>query len=94
MRLREVLDRLIAKQEEQNATLIRLTETVEYHVKRTDLLEKQVNKIENNVEEVEKHVLMVNGFLKGFGVLSAIVGTITAIGVGIYKLALFLKGIL
>jgi hypothetical protein len=90
MRLRETLDKLIEKQHELNLTLSRLTDTVEYHVKRSDALEKQVTLIEldlrSDLEKVKEHVNMVNGFAKIAMGLLAVLGGLIGTAVAIYEI--------
>lgn len=57
----EKLDRISEKQSEQAETLYRNTATLEYHVKRTDLLEEKLKRLldlifktQQDVEKVEK----------------------------------------
>lgn len=64
MRLRDTLDKIVDKQHELNLILVRLTSTVEEHVKRSDALEKHVSLIEAEMDKVKTHVDMVNGFAK------------------------------
>lgn len=75
MRLRETLDKIIDKQHELNLILVRLTSTVEEHVKRSNALEKQMDlnaiKVEQDkaivqieLDKLQTHVDMINGFAK------------------------------
>ena len=51
------------EQIEQGKTLIRNTESLEHHIKRTDLLEKKVEHVENEVDGLKSHVDKVNFIL-------------------------------
>jgi hypothetical protein len=67
-RYEEKLDKITEQISEINITLARNTVSLEEHIKRTNILE-------NKLEPVEKHVVMVNGvikFLLGLAALSAL----------------------
>ena len=55
------------------------TEQLKEHMRRSDLLEKRIEQVDQELKPVEKHVAMVNGALKLIGVL----GTIVAILLGL-----------
>jgi hypothetical protein len=61
--------------QEIKITLVRNTDSLEYHIRRTDLLEK-------NLEPVQTHVKHVEGVIKFIGIIALIAG----IGASIMKI--------
>ena len=45
----------------QSITLVRLTDSVEYHVKRTDILEDEVKRAHSDILPIKKHVERLQG---------------------------------
>jgi uncharacterized membrane protein YheB (UPF0754 family) len=78
-KMNEKLDAIVAKQGEMNITLVRLTDSVEVHVKRSDLLEERVDLLAGDLKPVEDHVTMVNGALKFLVYLGAVVGLVAGL---------------
>ncbi len=70
-RILEELTHLRAEAAEIKITLARNTTSLEYHIKRTDNLEKKL-------EPVEQHVDQVRGAFKFIGLLSLVVGIAAA----------------
>jgi hypothetical protein len=66
------MDAIIERIHSIDKTLSRNTDSLEYHVKRTDLLEKQV-------EPVVRHVWWVNGTLKILGAIATVVAILSGI---------------
>ena len=102
MRLRDTLEKIIEKQHELNLILVRLTSTVEEHVKRSDNLERHVDQTAAKLEaeskemkveldEVRRHVAMVNGFAKICAWAVVVIGGLIAIVVSLQKLISFLQ---
>lgn len=56
----------------QAETLARLTTSVEHHVKRTDLLEQKV-------EPISRHVIVVQGLIKSISVVAIVIGILKAL---------------
>lgn len=82
-RLRELIDAQLTKLHEIDKTLARNTDSLELHIRRTEQLEERT-------EQIEVHVLEVNGaikFMKGFvwflGAVLTCLAVIKAIGVSI-----------
>lgn len=70
----DILIQIIKRQDDifdlisqQKEILAKQQESLNYHIKRTDLLEE-------DLRPVKKHVYMINGFLKGFGAVSVLLG--------------------
>jgi hypothetical protein len=71
-RMEDKIDKLHENITEILVVLERNTASLDYHIKRTDMLEAKV-------EHVDKHVKMVNGAMKLIGVLATIVGIYAAV---------------
>lgn len=70
-RLEAKLDHIVEKIGSIDVTLARQAGQLEYHIKRTDLLEKRL-------DPVEKHVIMSKGALKLLGLCGGIIGLAAA----------------
>jgi hypothetical protein len=64
MKLREQLEQIRDEQHKMNITLQRLTDSVEYHVKRSDQADKALSILDKKLEPVENHVQLVNALAK------------------------------
>lgn len=73
-RLEEKLDKIVEQIAEINVTMARNTASLDEHIRRTNMLEEKL-------EPVEKHVIMVNGAAK---LLMGLLG-LAATAVAIYK---------
>lgn len=58
------LDKLTENQEEANKILLRNTQTVEEHHRRSLLLEAEVKRVDAEVENINEHVIEVRGVIK------------------------------
>lgn len=63
--------RLMEKQEEMNDTLLRLTVSVEHHVKRTDALEDMLGRVRGELAPIKKYVERTRGAMWAVGVIVA-----------------------
>jgi len=63
-------DKLDNKIDNIDKTLVRQEESIKYHIQRTDLLQKQTEKIETEIEPMKKHTAMVEGIIKFFGIIA------------------------
>lgn len=54
----------------------RNTESLETHIKRTNLLEKQLNKIEDEINPIKTHVAIINSSVKVILTVASIIGAI------------------
>lgn len=73
------LDKIEDRLDSIDKTLIKNTESLEYHIKRTDLLQEQVKTLDTNLKPVEDHVKSVNLIISivkwvGFPTTLAIIG--------------------
>lgn len=93
MKLEDLLQNLIDKVENRDnvverrldsidKTLTSQHESLKHHIYRTDLLEKQLEHIEKDVEPIKIHVNRVDGVLKFLGIISLITG----IALSFYKM--------
>ena len=64
-RILDKLDRLQENMNDMDKTLVRNTDSLEHHIKRTDLLEE-------SIKPLKKHVLMAEAVLKVMGLTAAI----------------------
>jgi len=71
-RIEKKLDRLDERLGSIDKTLVAQHVSLEEHIRRTEILESKV-------EPIEKHVAMINGALKLFGMLCMVGGLIAAI---------------
>lgn len=58
------------------------TEQLKEHMRRSDLLERRIEQVDQELKPVERHVAVVNGLMK----LVGIVGTLAAIALAIKEL--------
>jgi hypothetical protein len=70
-KLHEKLDLIIDRQAEMNATLVVQATQLEYHIKRTDLLEEKL-------QPVEQHVALMSAAFKIAVALGSLVGVLAA----------------
>lgn len=75
------LDKIEERLSSIDVTLTKQASQLEHHIYRTDLAEKHLSMLEQELKPVKRHVAMIDGILKGLGVLS----TIVAIAAGIAK---------
>lgn len=83
------MDEILKKLDKMDSTLDSIqilqavhTEQLTEHMRRSDLLERRIEQVDEELKPVEKHVTMVNGVVKFIG----IVGTISAIILAIKEL--------
>jgi hypothetical protein len=72
-RIEEKLDKIDARMDAMASTLIINTEQLKYHIKRTDILEEQV-------EPIADHVVFIRVALRWVGVLAVLAGLAKAAG--------------
>lgn len=63
-------------------TSAKQNESLNYHIKRSDLNEENIEILRKEVEPIKSHVIAVNSIIKFVGIFSTIIGTI----LGIFKL--------
>jgi len=68
-----------------NVTLGKQEVNIKHHIYRTDLAEENIKLIKLDVEPIKKHVAMVEGVLKFFGVCALFIG----MAAGIVKVLMF-----
>lgn len=68
-----------------NVTLGKQEENIKHHIYRTDLAEENIKELRKDVAPIKKHVAMIEGVLKFFGLVALFVG----IAAGIAKILLF-----
>lgn len=73
------IDKLDIRMDSMERVLIKQEANIEYHVKRTDVAEANLDLLRNDLKPVQKHVDYMNGALKALGIVGAIVGTVAAI---------------
>jgi len=71
-RMEDKIDRIGGEVSEVNIHIAEIKKDLRYHIKRTDLLEAEVNPI-------KKHVIMVSGVMKFFGLVSFLLALIEGI---------------
>ena len=71
--LKMLLERLDQRLDNVDITLARLTVSVEEHVKRTNLLEKQIEKTNDEIKPIQAHVAFMGAVAKMGSILGAIV---------------------
>ncbi len=86
--LKDQLDRIEGKLDENTRETIQNTSNLREHMRRTDLLEKAQSDMSERIRPIESHVSMMAGVFKAFVALGALVG----IAVSIYQLVGYLKG--
>lgn len=75
----EKLDKLDNRLDSIDKTLVRHDENLKNHLYRTELLEKQTERLFNELVPIQSHVNQLNGVLKFIGVISTLLGMIAAI---------------
>lgn len=60
-------------------TLIRQEVQLTEHIRRTDVAEKNIEKIADTIKPIQEHVAMVKGGMKFIGILGALLAGIAAI---------------
>lgn len=73
--LTQVFDKLHAI----DKTLVKQEENLKIHIYRTELAEKRLEIIENDLSPVKKHVNMLEGGLKLLGIISLLIGIILGV---------------
>jgi hypothetical protein len=73
-RVEQRLDKIDARLSEIDRTLIVNTASLDKHILRTELSEQRLNKIEDELIPVSKHVTQMSGALKFIGILSVVTG--------------------
>lgn len=81
------LDSLDSRLDAVDKTLVKQEANLGEHMRRTDLAESRMDIIQADIQPIKKHVAMMEGALKGIGVLATIVGIIA----GIIKIASLLS---
>lgn len=76
------LDSLDSRLDSVDKTLVKQEANLGEHMRRTELAETQINGIQDDLKPIKRHVAMVEGALKGMG----IVATIISVAVGIIKI--------
>lgn len=85
-----LIERILDKQDNMAQDIGDIKVNLQYHIKRTDLLEESVDlhkkefkvlmeKLGQDIEPVKKHILVINMILKGFGGLAVIISAIVGI---------------
>lgn len=77
-RLLDKMDLLVDSVADLRVIVAKQEENIRYHIKRTDLLEQQVEiskkEFLENIKPIQKHVVYVETFLKIMGGLAVLVG--------------------
>jgi archaellum component FlaC len=71
-RMEDKIDRIGGEVSEVNIHIAEIKKDLRYHIKRTDLLEAEV-------KPIKKHVIMVSGVVKFFGLVSFLIALIEGI---------------
>jgi cob(I)alamin adenosyltransferase len=74
----EKLDKIVEDISEIKVTLAGQAADIKYHIKRTDLAEEHLRKLEDELKPVQKHVEQLNGILKAVGGLAVLASIIKA----------------
>lgn len=78
--LLEKVDKLDRRLDNVDITLAKQHKSLELHMLRTDLNEEQLKLIRQEAKPVQKHVAMIEGGLKAFGAISAVLGILKLLG--------------
>jgi chromosome segregation ATPase len=78
-RLLNKLDQLDERLHSIDVTLAKQEVNLQEHMRRTELLEAEVNDVRASIEPVQDHVKIVNGILKFIGFLALLVGLATGL---------------
>lgn len=77
--IEQKIDKIDERMDNIALTLARNTESLEIHIKRTNLLESKV-------EIIDKHVIMVNAIVKTGGLILGAMATLAGIVISLYKI--------
>lgn len=70
-------DNLDSRLDKIQITQVAQAKDIEHHIYRTDLLEKEVHKVDKDIEPIKAHVQHMNGALKFVGILGLTMGLIS-----------------
>jgi tetrahydromethanopterin S-methyltransferase subunit G len=73
------LDQVIDTLSRIDSTLAAQHESLEDHIRRTNVAEENIDLIRKDLKPIQNHVSMVKGAMKLIGVVCAIVGAIAAV---------------
>lgn len=78
-RLLDTSEKISDRQYEMNLTLVRLTTTVEEHVRRTNLLEDEIKTVREDLQPIAAHVTLMQNTGKNVWLLTKIIGIVGAV---------------
>lgn len=78
-KLEEKLDKIDGRLSSIDITLAKQEVNLQEHMRRTQLNEQAIEKITENLIPINKHVTMLEGVLKFFGVLAVLGSVLTSI---------------
>lgn len=78
-RIYEILDKISEDISELKVTSAKQEENIKEHIRRTELAEENLHMLRQEIEPLKQHVVLVNGVLKGIGVVSVIIGSTVGI---------------
>jgi hypothetical protein len=74
--LRDKVEKIDSRMDDQASNLNRLTASVEYHVRRTDQLENHILAVQKELEPIKNHVAIFSAIGKLIGVAGVLIGII------------------
>lgn len=87
IRLEEKIDRISSKIEIINVTLAKQEENIKEHIRRTDIVEANLELLRSEFRPVQKQAIKAEGIIKFISVCAVII----TIGVGIIEILTYLK---
>lgn len=83
-RLETKIDKITENINDINITLVKQHASIDEHVRRSNLLEKNQEVIFEELKPIKHHIGMVNGFFKGLGILTSL-GSVIAFFLKLFR---------
>lgn len=80
-RLEEKLDKIVDDISEIKTTLAINTASLETHIKRTEIAEENISKIQEDIKPIKSHVAFVKGAMWALGVTGGILFALQQMGI-------------
>lgn len=78
-KLSDKFDRVEARLDSMDKTLVKQEGNLAEHMRRTELAESAITNLDNDLKPIKKHVAMLQGVLKFIALMATIVGIVAGI---------------
>lgn len=72
-------DRVEERLDSMDKTLVKQEENLKEHMRRTELAERSIEKMDTDLKPIKKHVDMLQGVFKFIGLIATVVGIIAGL---------------